>query len=121
MEKILIVGCKKTMDNSGIACSRCMVAFNRKAGEFARYKDQEAELIGILNCGDCPAASLVPRLAQINLWNKPLDEKVTKVHIGPCIVGNCPHYESLYMTLKQKCGVEVIEGTHPYVPQKIFA
>jgi len=26
--------------------------------EFARYKDQDAELIGILNCGDCPGVNL---------------------------------------------------------------
>ncbi|MCP4694869.1 MAG: CGGC domain-containing protein [Desulfobacterales bacterium] len=48
MEKVLIVGCKKTMDNVCIACSRCMVAFNRNAGEFERYKEQDAELIGII-------------------------------------------------------------------------
>jgi predicted metal-binding protein len=67
MEKILIVGCKRTMDDVCIGCSRCMVAFNRRMGEFERYKDQEAELMGILNCGDCPGAAIVPRLAQIRL------------------------------------------------------
>ncbi len=109
------------MDKVCIACSRCMVAFNRNAGEFERYKDQDAELIGILNCGDCPGASIVPRLAQINLWNKPLEEKVTKVHIGPCIVDHCPHKETLITKIKAKAGVEVIEGAHPYMPENIFA
>jgi len=54
MEKVLIVGCKRAMDDVCIACSRCMVGFNRKEGEFARYKDQDAEVIGLLGCGDCP-------------------------------------------------------------------
>lgn len=35
MEKVLIVGCKRTMYSACVACSRCMVAFNRKDGEFA--------------------------------------------------------------------------------------
>lgn len=74
MEKILIVGCKRTMDDVCIGCSRCMVAFNRRMGEFERYKDQEAELMGILNCGDCPGAAIVPRLAQRRLRNAPQGE-----------------------------------------------
>ena len=57
MEKILIVGCKLAMDDVCIACSRCMVGFNRKEGEFSRYKDQDVQLMGMMNCGDCPGAA----------------------------------------------------------------
>jgi predicted metal-binding protein len=121
MEKILIIGCKKAMDDVCVGCSRCMVGFNRREGEFARYKDTEAELIGLLNCGDCPGAAIVPRLVQFALWNKPLEEKPTKVHIGPCIVDHCPHKEIIVDKIMAKCGVEVIMGTHPYVPKDIFA
>ena len=49
MEKILIVGCKNTMDDVCIGCSRCIVAFNRRVGAFAAYKDKEAEIMGILS------------------------------------------------------------------------
>ena len=121
MEKVLIVGCKKAMDDVCIGCSRCMVAFNRKDGEFSRYKDDDVELIGLLNCGDCPGAAIVTRLAQISLWNKPLEEKVTRIHIGPCIVDHCPYKETLIAKIKAKSGVEVIEGTHPYKPADIFS
>jgi hypothetical protein len=44
VEKILIIGCKKMMDEYCIACSRCMVAFNRREGAFVRYKDEPADL-----------------------------------------------------------------------------
>ena len=121
MEKILIVGCKRAMDDVCIGCSRCMVAFNRRDGEFSRYKDADIQLIGLLNCGDCPGAAIVPRLAQISLWNKPLDEKVTKVHIGPCVVDHCPYKETLVNKIKAKSGVDVILGAHPYIPENIFA
>ncbi|MBW1776856.1 MAG: CGGC domain-containing protein [Deltaproteobacteria bacterium] len=121
MEKILIVGCKRAMDDVCIGCSRCMVGFNRREGAFARYKDQDTELVGLLNCGDCPGATIVTRLAQVNLWNKPLEEKVTKVHVGPCITDHCPYKETILNKIKAKAGVEVIEGTHPYMPQDIFA
>jgi predicted metal-binding protein len=121
MEKILIVGCKRVMDDVCIGCSRCLVGFNRREGEFSRYKDQEAQVMGLLSCGDCPGAGIVPRLAQVNLWNKPLDEKPTKIHIGPCLVDHCPHKETIISKIKAKAGIEVIEGAHPYIPQNIFA
>ena len=120
MEKILIVGCKRAMDDVCIGCSRCMVGFNRRAGEFERY-DQDAELIGMLNCGDCPGSAIVTRLAQVNLWNKPMEEKPTKVHVAHCITDHCPHKETIIAKIKAKAGVEVIEGTHPYIPNDIFA
>jgi predicted metal-binding protein len=121
MEKILIVGCKRAMNDVCVACSRCMVGFNRREGEFVRYKNQDAAIVGLLNCGDCPGAGIIPRLAQVNLWNKPMNEKVTKIHIGPCIVDHCPYKDTLIGKIKAKAGVEVIEGAHPYIPENIFA
>ena len=121
MEKVLIVGCKKAMDDVCIGCSRCLVGFNRREGEFAAYKDKDAEIMGLINCGDCPGATIVTRLAQVNLWNKPMDEKVTKVHVAPCITDHCPHKDTIIKKIKAKSGVDVIEGTHPYKPDSIFA
>lgn len=121
VEKILIVGCKRAMDDVCIGCSRCMVAFNRKEGTFASYENGNAELVGLLNCGDCPGATIVTRLAQVNLWNKPMDEKITAVHIGPCILDHCPHKETIVNKIKAKAGVPVVEGTHMYKPENIFA
>ena len=121
MEKILIVGCKRAMDDVCIGCSRCLVGFNRREGEFNRYKDVDAQVMGLLNCGDCPGAAIVPRMAQVALWNKPMGETVTKVHIAPCIMDHCPHKDTLLKKIKAKAGVEVVEGTHPYIPENIFA
>lgn len=113
-----MIGCKKMMDEFCIACSRCMVAFNRREGGFARYRD--AELIGFLHCGDCPGVGVVNRMAMFKLWNAPLGEKPTKVHLGTCIVNYCPEKEKLLAKVKAKAGVEVIEGGHPYAPTELF-
>ena len=70
MEKVLIVGCKRAMDDVCIGCSRCFVGFNRREGDFAQYKDEpDAQIMGLLSCGDCPGATIVTRLAQVKLWN----------------------------------------------------
>ncbi len=121
MEKILIVGCKRVMDDVCIGCSRCLVAFNRREGTFSRYKDQEAEVIGLLSCGDCPGAGIVPRLAQVKLWNAPLNEKPTKVHVATCLVDHCPYVETILTKIEAKAGIEVVEGSHPYAPDNIYA
>ena len=121
MEKILIVGCKRAMDDVCVGCSRCLVAFNRREGEFALYEDEpDAGVIGLLNCGDCPGAAIVTRLAQVKLWNAPLGENPTAIHLGPCLVDHCPHKETLIKKIRAKAGIPVYEGTHPYLPQDIF-
>ena len=109
------------MDDICVGCSRCLVGFNRREGDFTAYKEKDAEVIGLLNCGDCPGATVVTRLAQLNLWNKPMGETVTKIHLGPCITDHCPYKKVILKKIKAKAGVEVIEGAHPYKPNDIFA
>ena len=60
-------------------------------------------------------------MAQCKLWNAPLNEKPTKVYVGPCLFQHCPHADTLVQKIQAKAGVEVIVGTHPYLPADIFA
>ncbi len=112
---------QRVMDDVCIGCSRCLVSFNRREGKFSRYRNMDAEIIGLLNCGDCPGAGIVPRLAEVTLWNKPMDEKITKVHVATCLVDHCPYKETIINKIKAKAGVEVIIGNHPYIPENMFA
>ncbi|QLA14806.1 CGGC domain-containing protein [Desulfolutivibrio sulfoxidireducens] len=119
MEKILIVGCRMAMDDVCIGCSRCLTAFNRRVGGFSGYG--EAEILGLLSCGGCPGAVIVTRLAQVKLWNAPMNEKPTVVHIAPCIADHCPHADGIMAKIKAKCGIPVVVGTHPFMPADIFS
>jgi len=49
----------------------------------------------------------------MNLWNNEMDEKPTKVHIGPRVVDHCSYKEAVINKTKSKSGVEVVLGTHP--------
>ncbi len=64
---------------------------------------------------------MVTRLAQAKLWNAPLNERPTAVHVAPCILDHCPHSQTLLAKIKAKAGIPVVEGTHPYLPANIFA
>jgi predicted metal-binding protein len=121
MTKILIVGCKNTMDDVCIGCSRCLVGFNRREGAFEAYKDRDAQVMGVLSCGGCPGSSIVMRLAQVKLWNLPLQEKPDVIHVGPCLVDHCPEAETILKKIEAKAGIPVVRATHPYIPADIFA
>jgi predicted metal-binding protein len=120
MEKILVMGCKTIMNDICIGCSRCHVAFNRKDGEFARYKGDDAELIAFLNCGGCPGVAAGTRLMLFKNWNAPMGELPTKIHFGNCLANNCPHRDALRTTVEKLTGIEVVMGTHPYKGSDIF-
>lgn len=121
MKKILIIGCQQAMDDVCIGCSRCLVAFNRRAGAFSDYPEGEAEVMGLLSCGGCPGPAIVTRLAQVKLWNAPMGEKPDVIHLGPCVTDHCPYKDAIIAKIKAKAGIPVIEGTHPYIPKDIFA
>ena len=102
--------------------AKCLVAFNRREGEFARYKDEPAELVGIVECGGCEGNKnrvLCP-LMILKLQLGALKEKVDVIHIGTCIMKFCKRKEDLISAIKEKAGVEVVEGTHSYAPPSIF-
>lgn len=120
--RIAIMGCKQIKDETCIGCQRCLTAFHRKDGELARYKDMpEARIVAIFHCGGCPATSPVLRMVQLRDWMAPLGEKVDVLHLGTCIKNHCAYKDTLEAAVRKKAGVEVIDGTHPYLPADVFA
>jgi predicted metal-binding protein len=57
----------------------------------------------------------------MSLWNVKLGEKPTKVHVALCLRDHCPYADEIITKIQAKAGVEVILGTHPYTPEKVFA
>ena len=105
-EKVLIVGCQKTMIGPCVACSRCIEALNNKSGQFATLKDPE--LIGLLDCGDCPGVAMNARLNEFKFWNQPpMGDLPTHIFVGNCIrssdgVNNCPYADKIVKTIQGK-------------------
>ncbi|RUM89424.1 MAG: CGGC domain-containing protein [Thermodesulfatator sp.] len=123
MKKIVILACN--MIRNGNLCpgdAKCLVAFMRREGEFERYKDEEAAIVGIVDCGGCEGNRnrSVVSLGHLNLQLAALNEKVDVLHIGTCMANFCPRKEDILKAVKEKAGVEVVEGTHKYAPQTIF-
>ena len=51
---IAVLSCKNIKDETCIGCHRCLMGFDKKEGEFERYKDTDAKLRGLIHCGGCP-------------------------------------------------------------------
>jgi len=62
----------------------------------------------------------VVRLVNLKAWMGLTDETIDAIHIGTCLLDNCPYKDTIIEKVKAKAGVEVIEGSHPYRPVKIF-
>ena len=119
MARIAIVGCKRVQDQLCIACAKCLKALKNREGEFARYKDDEVELVALGDCGDCPGL-IMPKITLMNEINNMLDNGFDIVHLGTCVVkakktGQCPlDFDKVTTLVKENFGKEVVIGTHPY-------
>jgi len=120
--RIAIVACKKTREKDlcSIGDAKCLVALMKREGEFERYKDKDVSIVGIIDCGGCHGERAPAALGILKLHLSALKETVDIIHAGTCVTKLCRHKDELMDFIKQKAGVEVIDGTHNYVAPKIF-
>ncbi len=123
MKKIALLACQQIRSkNLCPADAKCLIAFNRREGEFERYKGQDAAIFGIAECGECEGNRnrAILSLALLKMQLAAMNETLDAIHLGTCIMNFCPKREDMIKVLKEKAGVEVIEGGHQYIPAKIF-
>lgn len=119
MKRVAIVGCHRIQDQLCVACAKCLKALRERDGEFARYKDDEVELVALGDCGDCPGL-IMPKVTLMNEINTLLDAKFDIVHLGTCVVkakktGECPlDFEKIGTLIRENFGAELVVGTHNY-------
>ncbi|MEW6674495.1 MAG: CGGC domain-containing protein [Nitrospirota bacterium] len=123
MKKIALLACQMIrIKNLCPADTKCLVALNRREGEFERYKGQEVAIVGIVDCGECEGNRnrAVLSLALLKGQLVALNESLDAIHAGTCLVNFCPRKDDILKAVKEKAGIEVIEGGHQYIPPKIF-
>lgn len=123
MKKIAILACKMIREQN--LCPgdvKCLTAVYRKEGQFERYKNEDVALLGIMDCGGCEEnkTRAICSLALLKMQLSELKENIDAIHIGTCIMKFCPRKDDIIAAVKEKAGVEVIEGTHAYAPPTIF-
>lgn len=121
MRKIAILSCQLIRSqNLCPADTKCLTALMRREGWFDRYKDEEAHLLGIIDCGGCTGDRVVCALTLLKMQLDALKENIDELFIATCIMNFCPYRDEIIATAKEKSGVEVIVGTHKYALPQIF-
>jgi predicted metal-binding protein len=113
MDKIAVVGCGAYMD-SGYGCPgewRCL-----KAAALGDHKfEKPAQVVAFVKC-ECPGRTIAPNMGMAMKLSQIRPEKI---YLSSCLVSakpGCPYSsaEELAAILKNKTGIEVVQGTHDY-------
>ena len=113
MDKVAIIGCGAYMD-SGYGCPgewRCLKAASLGEGKF----NGESSVVSFIKC-ECPGRTVVPNTG---MAMKLSEVKPDVIYLSSCLVNaapGCPYStpEDMAKILKEKTGIEVVQGTHDY-------
>jgi predicted metal-binding protein len=113
VKKIGIIICDRYHTCAG---GKCLRALQRREGAFARYADEEIELVGYTTCGGCPGGNVEYAPAEMKKNGAQVVHLATGLVVG---YPPCPRLDEFEEFLAAKYGVEVVVGTHP-IPENYF-
>lgn len=111
MTKVGIIICDRYHTCAG---GKCLRSLRERTGGFARYADEEVELVGYATCGGCPGGNV--EFAPEEMKNNGAEV----VHLATGLVVGyppCPHLDYFLEFIPRKFEMDVVMGTHP-VPEK---
>jgi len=120
MKRIGIIACANTTKVLDCPLSPCLRDFYDRKGEFARYKEIELELAGIVSCPGC-FGGLVPE-AILSKAHSLIHYGVDAIHLTYCMKVFCPYVKIYKKILNDKYPeTEIIVGTHePHDPIEVL-
>jgi predicted metal-binding protein len=109
--KIGILTCSNTTRVLDCPVSACLKDMHEHKGEFARYKGQDVELVGVISCNGCPTIKgeevILPKVEAL------LHYGANRIHLTYCMSTLCPFARKYINVIKAKFpSLDVIEGTH---------
>jgi predicted metal-binding protein len=111
MKKLGIIICHRYQACAGGKCFRALAA---REGAFARYADEDVELVGYTTCGGCPGGNVEHAPAEMKRNGAEVVHLATGLVVG---YPPCPHLRDFVAFIPAKYDLEVVVGTHP-IPQK---
>lgn len=111
MTKIGIIICDRYRTCAG---GKCLRALRNREGAFARYADEQVDLVGYTTCDGCPGGNVEYTGEEMVKNGAQVIHLATGLLVG---YPPCPYIHAFMSFLEKRHGVEVIAGTHP-IPQK---
>ncbi len=113
MKKIGIIICDRYHTCGG---GKCLRALKNREGAFARYKNEEVELVGYTTCGGCPGGNVEYVPAEMKKNGAEIIHLATGLIVG---YPPCPRINAFMEFIPAKYDMEVVAGTHP-IPKSYF-
>ena len=115
MKKIVILRCLRSEEIcTGAAC---LQVFNNRSSQFARYGDEEIQLVAFIACNGCRKLTLGDSSGLEEKIERILSIKPDVVHVGICCKTRtddneyCPEALRL-VDIFRNHGIEIVWGTH---------
>mgnify|MGYP000880262263 CR=1 FL=1 len=113
MVKIGIIICHRYHTCAG---GKCLRSLRNREGAFARYRDEEVELVGYTTCGGCPGGNVEYAPAEMKKNGAEVIHLATGLVVG---YPPCPRLQAFTEFIPAKYGLEVVVGTHP-IPENYY-
>jgi len=113
MRRIGIIICHRYHTCAG---GKCLRSLRNREGAFARYQDQQVELVGYTTCGGCPGGNVEYAPAEMKKNGAEIIHLATGLVVG---YPPCPRLQAFREFIPVKYGLEVVMGTHP-IPQNYY-
>ncbi len=111
MKKVGIIICDRYHTCAG---GKCFRSLREREGAFARYADEEVELVGYTTCGGCPGGNVEYAPEEMKKNGADVVHLATGLVVG---YPPCPRLDYFREFIPRKFGMEVVVGTHP-IPEK---
>ena len=111
MRKVGIIICDRYHTCAG---GKCLRSLREREGAFARYADEEVELVGYTTCGGCPGGNVEYAPEEMKKNGADVIHLATGLVVG---YPPCPRLDYFREFIPRKFGMEVVVGTHP-IPEK---
>ncbi len=111
MKKVGIIICDRYHTCAG---GKCLRSLREREGGFARYADEEVELVGFTTCGGCPGGNVEYAPEEMKKNGADVIHLATGLVVG---YPPCPRLDYFREFIPRKFGMEVVVGTHP-IPEK---
>lgn len=112
MARIGILTCSSVILDLECSAVACLADLRKRKGTFSEYpKDEELNLVGIINCPGCPTLTgtdkLLKRIRALTEFH------VDSIHLAYCVKALCPFREKYRNALEKAFpDIKIVIGTH---------